>query len=180
LGYSTEFTGRFLLNKPLDEETYSFLVKLNETRRMARRLGPEYGVEGELYVDGGGEFGQDQESSIIDYNRPPSTQPCLWCQWRPTEDHKGIEWDGGEKFYCYREWLKYITDNFLTPKGYTLSGVVEYQGEDSDDHGWIDGSRPLDILLTEPSQTVQTDPVAGTPLPEPRAPGRKIIWEKET
>ena len=66
-----------------------------------------------------------------------TTQPSLWCQWIPTEDNMGIEWDGGEKFYCYDEWLTYIIDNFLKPWGITLSGEVEYQGEDNDDRGKI-------------------------------------------
>ncbi len=36
---------------------------------MARKVGPEFGVEGELYMDGGGDFGQAREDNIIDYNR---------------------------------------------------------------------------------------------------------------
>jgi hypothetical protein len=144
LGYTTEFTGRFKLNKPLDDETYNYLVKFNETRRMARKLDPKYGVEGEFYVEGTGEFGQGHEENVIDHNRPPSTQPSLWCGWRPSEDRKGIEWDGNEKFYGYCEWLAYLIKNFLTPKGYTLSGKVHYQGEESSDNGNIDASNPLD------------------------------------
>jgi len=138
LGYTTEFTNRFLLNKPLDDETYNYLVKFNETRRMARKLDPKYGVEGEFYVEGTGDFGQGEEDNIIDSNRPPSTQPSLWCGWMPSEDRMGIEWDGGEKFYEYKQWLAYIITNFLTPKGYTLSGKVHYQGEEPDDNGDID------------------------------------------
>jgi hypothetical protein len=49
----------------------------------------------------------------------------------------GIEWDGGEKFYDYVEWLEYIINNFLAPKGYVLNGECPYQGEDSDDVGKI-------------------------------------------
>ena len=30
-----------------------------------------------------------------------TTYPGIWCQWVPTDDGKGIEWDGGEKFYNY-------------------------------------------------------------------------------
>src|SRR5574337_684850 len=99
MGYSTDFFGSFELNKPLDADTLKFLQKFNETRRMARKLGREYGVEGEFYVDGTGDFGQERDATVIDGNRPPSTQPGLWCQWRPTDDGTAIEWDGGEKFY---------------------------------------------------------------------------------
>jgi hypothetical protein len=138
MGYTTEFEGRFTLNKPLDPETLTFLQKFNETRRMARKLGPEYGIEGEFFVDGKGFAGQDEDSSIIDYNRPPVTQPGLWCKWRPTDDGAAIEWDGMEKFYSYVEWLKYLIANFLAPKGYVLSGSVAYQGERPEDKGRIE------------------------------------------
>ena len=34
MGYTTDFTGQFDLDKPLDDETYEFLCKFNSTRRM--------------------------------------------------------------------------------------------------------------------------------------------------
>jgi hypothetical protein len=48
-----------------------------------------------------------------------------------------IEWDTGEKFYDYVEWLEYIIYNFLAPKGYVLNGNVEWYGEDRADVGTI-------------------------------------------
>ena len=137
MGYTTDFNGSFRLNKTLDEQTKTFLKKFAETRRMKRKLGPEYGVDGEFYVDGAGYAGQDHEASIVDYNTPPRTQPGLWCQWVPTEDGNFIEWDGGEKFYDYVEWLEYLIKNFLAPKGYVLNGEVQWQGEDTGDVGRI-------------------------------------------
>lgn len=137
MGYHTDFSGSFKLNKKLDDETRVFLKKLAETRRMKRNVGPEYGVEGEFYVDGKGNFGQDDEKNIVDHNKPPRTQPGLWCQWAPNEDGTEIEWDGGEKFYGYIEWIKYIIEKVLKPKGYKLSGNVEWFGEDHGDRGLI-------------------------------------------
>ena len=138
MGYTTEFEGRFILNKPLDEETYTYLINFADSRRMKRDVDPKYGIEGEFYT-------ADESTGVIDYNTPPSTQPGLWCQWIPSEDHKGIEWDGNEKFYNYREWLDYIIKNFLEPKGYKLSGTVKYQSERSNDRGIINGSNPLQV-----------------------------------
>ena len=63
MGYTTEFTNRFLLNKKLDDETYNYLVKFNETRRMARKLDPKYGIESEFYIDGTGMLG-DRKSVV--------------------------------------------------------------------------------------------------------------------
>lgn len=60
-----------------------------------------------------------------------------YCQWQLTRDCRGIEWDGGEKFYQYTEWLQYIIDKVLTPAGVTLSGAIAYSGEDVKDMGTI-------------------------------------------
>ena len=137
MGYTTDFKGGFEINKPLREELKNYLTKFSETRRMKRKLDDKFGVEGEFYVDGGGFAGQDRESNIIDYNSPPKTQPGLWCQWIPNEDGTEIVWDGGEKFYNYVEWLKYIIKNFLEPEGYVLNGEVKFQGEYNNDNGVI-------------------------------------------
>lgn len=64
-------------------------------------------------------------------------QPGLWCQWVPNHDGSAIEWDGGEKFYEYIEWIEYLTAHFLGPWGYTLNGEVQWQGEESEDMGLI-------------------------------------------
>jgi hypothetical protein len=137
MGYTTEFRGQFNLNKKLDDKLHLFLVKFSDSRRMGRKLPPEYGIDGEFFVDGSGCVGSSDanEDSIIDYNRPPSTQPGLWCQWKPTENGRAIEWDSGEKFYEYQEWIVYIIQNFLHPAGYVLNGVTSYQGESANDFG---------------------------------------------
>jgi hypothetical protein len=49
----------------------------------------------------------------------------------------GIEWDGGEKFYNYTEWLVYLINKILKPNGYVLNGVVQWQGEEVGDVGEI-------------------------------------------
>lgn len=137
MGYTTNFKGSFKLNKKLDKETHDYLKRFAETRRMARNLPEQYGIEGEFYVDGAGDFGQAHEDNIINHNTPPKTQPGLWCQWVPNKSGTAIQWDGGEKFYHYVEWLEYIIKNFLAPKGYVLNGEVDFQGEDDSDQGTI-------------------------------------------
>ena len=137
MGYTTDFSGSFQLNKPLQPKIKQYLQKLAETRRMARKVDEAFGIEGEFYVFGGGTFGQNRDENIIDYNREPSTQPGLWCQWVPNEDGTAIEWDGGEKFYSYSEWLFYIINKILAPNGYVLNGSVTWQGEEIGDVGKI-------------------------------------------
>lgn len=114
--------------------TYELLKGLSDTRRMKRNVDNSiFGVEGEFYVNGTGPFGQGRDENIIDNNTPPKTQPSLWLQWIPTEDRLHIEWDGNEKFYHADEWIIYLIDRVLAPRGYVLNGVVYAQGEDSCD-----------------------------------------------
>ena len=137
MGYTTDFSGRFELNKQLSPKMKQYLILFNETRRMQRNTDEVFGVQGEFFVFGGGSFGQDREPNIVDYNEPPSTQPSLWNQWTPSHDGMAIEWDGGEKFYSYTEWLVYLIHKILAPNGYVLNGVVEWQGEEVGDVGEI-------------------------------------------
>jgi len=152
MGYTTDFTGAFYLDKPLADAHFNYLKKFNESRRMKRNAkkaeklddpiriaaGLPIGVEGEYFVGAKGCMGQDEDSSVTDGNYPPSTQPGLWCQWTPNEEETTeIQWDCGEKFYNYVEWLQYIIDNFLKRWDYVLNGEVEWQGEDSSDMGKI-------------------------------------------
>ena len=107
MGYSTHFKGRFLLDQPLTVEQLSTLNGFADNIREGYDLGDGF--------------------------RAPSN----YCQWVPTKDGAGIEWDGGEKCYNYVEWLGVIIDRFLKPWGRTLSGRVEWQGEEGDDQGVI-------------------------------------------
>lgn len=137
MGYTTDFSGQIDVVPPLSAEEVDYLTRFNETRRMLRRKGP-------YFVGGGGLYGQAIEADVIDGNRPPEGQPGLWCQWRPTLDGHGIEWDEGEKFYCAAEWMKYLIVHFLGTEplakaelpflqGHTLNGVIQAQGEDLED-----------------------------------------------
>ena len=62
--------------------------------------------------------------------------PGLWCQWVINEDDE-LVWDGGEKFYNYTEWLKYLINRFFEPWGVTLNGRITWAGEDRNDRGQI-------------------------------------------
>ena len=137
MGYTTDFAGRFQLDKPLAPKVKKFLTMLNETRRMKRNVDEAFGIDGEFFVFGTGEYGQGNDDNIVSFNNEPSTQPSLWCQWIPTEDGTGIEWDCGEKFYSYNDWLFYLIHKILAPNGYTLNGVVKWQGEEVGDVGKI-------------------------------------------
>lgn len=125
----TFFEGKFIFNKPLDLETKKILDLLADTRRMRRDV-KGFGIEGEFY------FADDRET-VIDPNEPPSPQPSVWCDWKPTADGTALGWTGRETFQCYTQWLQYIVDRILTPRGYTITGEVEYQGREARDYGTI-------------------------------------------
>lgn len=151
MGYTTGFEGRFELDRPLTKEDAAYLREFSETRRMKRnpdvaakmadrcrvRVGLPIGVEAGYFTGGVGDYGQGNDPSVVEHNVPPKGQPSLWCQWTPSEDLKGIEWNGGEKFYSYVEWLQYIIGHFLKRWGYVLNGEVRWQGEDDEDCGII-------------------------------------------
>lgn len=161
MGYTTDFEGAFALDRPLAPEQRRYLKAFARTRRMKRdaaraakledpvreAAGLPVGEEGGFVVpaasyseDDGLEvenFGQDDDDSVVDHNDPPAGQPGLWCQWEPNDDGTAIQWDEGEKFYSYVEWLRYLVEHFLAPWGYTLNGEVTWEGEESGDLGKI-------------------------------------------
>lgn len=146
MGYTTTFKGRVEIEPPLNPVEIAYLQKFSRTRRMLCKQGP-------YFVDRAGDFGQDREATVLDYNEPPEGQPSLWCQWVPTEDGTALVWDEGEKFYESETWMQYLIDHFLraechasmpVPSGYllppvgmqynhVLNGQIKAQGEDPND-----------------------------------------------
>ena len=126
-----------------------------------------YGKDGEYFVGGTGHAGQDHDKSVIEYNTPPGQlswketshmdfnssyklqlerikngecQPSLWCLWVVEQDENGnqfVVWDGGEKFYEYIAWIRYLIDHFFKPWKVRLNGEVFWIGEDDGDRGKI-------------------------------------------
>jgi len=157
MGYHTDFDGSFTVTPALSQAHADYLTAFAGTRRMARNanktaempdalreeVGLPLGPQGAYFVGAvGGEgmdcAGQRRTSDITDYNRPPQGQPGLWCQWVPSQQGRDlIEWDGGEKFYNYVEWIEYLIEHFLNKWGYKLNGMVEWSGEEDDDRGRI-------------------------------------------
>lgn len=104
IGYNTDLTGTFDLDKPLTADQIKILKDFCEERHETT---------------------------------PANKYPGYYCQWIPSDDGTYLEWDGGEKFYAYTEWLEYLIKEFLDPWGYTLNGKVTWSGDDNDDLGYI-------------------------------------------
>lgn len=93
--------------------------------------------------------------------------PRSYCQWIPTKDGAGLEWDGGEKFYEYDSWIEFLAA-FLAPLGYAVTGSVVFRGESRDDVG----------TLSICDGKATKEPLRPLPWAEVRSPTRKTIRAK--
>ena len=151
MGYTTSFNGKFSVSPPLKTEQAAYIDKFSMTRRVKRdsaiagrkpdpireAAGLPVGRCGAYFVGAAGFMGQDSDNSVIDSNSPPEKQPSLWCQWVTADNGSAVEWDGGEKFYGYVEWIQYLIQHFFAPWGSVLNGEVQWRGEDRADRGKI-------------------------------------------
>lgn len=176
MGYSTYFEGYFSLNRRLLEIEALYLLDFSRTRHCKRAplllasvpdvarlaVGLPLGVEGDYFANYRWAQ-QNEDEAVIDYNRPPTGQPSLWCQWVPTPDGRGIQWDGGEKFRHHLAWLQYLIQHFLEPWGYYLNGKVCWQGESPGDVGEI--ILRENRLLFPDSRDYLAEAIAPLPVP---------------
>lgn len=154
MGYDTTFSGSFTFNRPVDKQLRNYVNDFSNTRHMKRdnrKIMAHYPDWQEMCFNGelggGGEYFIAPyemfdafpygDKSILDINKPPASQPGLYCQWVVENDGAELVWDGGEKFYNYVEWLEYLISHFFAPCGYVLNGTVMFDGEDSFDCGAI-------------------------------------------
>jgi hypothetical protein len=148
MGYTTDFYGTIEVVPPLNESEIDFLERFATCRRVNRKSGPYYASEDPEVLKN---FGQDWDEDTISLNEPHPGEPNFFCQWTPTEDGAGIEWDGGEKFYDAEDWMYYLIKHFIGSdpeakkydperfsflQGHTCNGEIEAQGEDPDDK-WL-------------------------------------------
>lgn len=109
MGYTTEFQGEFKLNRGLTHQEWLDMRKLAEYNR----------------------------AEYVIYTDTPETIPDSYNQWEPNESGTAIVWNGGEKFYDYVHWLRWIVKHYLRPHGLVIDGEVEWSGEEFDDRGVI-------------------------------------------
>ena len=85
MGYTTEFSGSFTVDPPLNSAEQDFLRRLTEIRH----------ENPQRYGD--------------------TVAPGLWCKWVSNDDGTAIVWNGSEKFYHASAWLQYLIDVYLAP-----------------------------------------------------------------
>jgi hypothetical protein len=96
MGYTTDFDGVFLLDKPLKQKHAKYLTAFAQTRRMKRdeditseredpirvAAGLPVGKDGGYFVGEDGYMGQNMGMGVIGHDQPEG-QPGPWCQWVP-------------------------------------------------------------------------------------------------
>ena len=153
MGYTTEFEGDFVFNKPLESHHVEYLNLFYQTDREVKRIKKNESVKAKkLREKCGLPFGTFGQYSVCETNiakecglRPYAYgksiipgQPSSSCQWILNSAGTAIMWDSGEKFYDYIEWIEFIVKHFIKPWGYKLNGSVFWKGEDKSDRGQID------------------------------------------
>ena len=149
MGYNTTFKGSMEFYPPLSREETEYLNGFAKTRRVAmpgdpagllprRQQRTPVGTGGAFMID------SDVEGSLGE----AAGAPGCWCQWKASDDGKRLEWDGGEKFYNYVEWLSYLNCAFFSQDAWAkrlhpeelsflgphmLQGRIEAYGEEWDD-----------------------------------------------
>ena len=134
---STIQISKFHISGEVTPELLSYINNFSTSRRMKRSnkkikklypnwkdccLNGELGTDGEYFVC---PEERKKDSSILDYNIPPATQPSLWCDWEIAENNGSyyIQWNGNDGFSYPAPWLQYIVDNFIVPNNLSISGV---------------------------------------------------------
>ena len=152
------FDGSFGVETYLDNDTINLILGLNKSRRvkrdtkaLARKLDisvkeclETYLEDGQLYVPDCDDFTDDE--SVVSLNEPPSDQPGLFCKWTVDVEDNSIVWDGTQDFENFFEWLNYLIEIVLKPRGYVVNGKVRYVGKRLDDMGLITVKKN-DVLL---------------------------------
>jgi hypothetical protein len=150
MGYKTIFEGQFTLSQRLYAHQMLYLQDFSQMRHCRSKvkvlrsvIDPSrhlvelpLGPEADYFVNYRW-FQENSDYVAIDYNRPPSGQPSLWCPWIPTADGTGIQWKPESPCQHYLPWLQYLIDHFLGPWGYEVRGRVCWQGAAPADVGEI-------------------------------------------
>jgi|TARA_B110000238_G_scaffold116324_1_gene126262 hypothetical protein len=107
MGYTTQFRGQLEFNKKLTKGMLETYKKFQQER----------------HEDG----------------YKPNGKPSIWLQWEITEEDGKhyLEWDGGEKFYNYIDWIEYVIKYIFKGWGLELNGQIDWRGEEWEDNGSI-------------------------------------------
>lgn len=167
MGYHTEIKGGYVVTGNITPSLVSFVNEYNKARHYKVNMDAillyfpsiveQHGLNGSAGKNG--EFltldVYHYGKGFADYNTyNPSCPDSFWCQWALFDDYDAsdpistcyeinekdalwLKWDGGEKFYEYEEWLRFLILNVFEPNGVLLNGAVITYGEGYADSEYI-------------------------------------------
>lgn len=153
MGYHTDFTGEFEAEPAFTPEQVEYLEAFNHSRKLTwdedeaakmddplrEAVGLPVGPDGAFIVaEHDNHYGQMAHKRPAYRGDGNAHTPGYWCQWVARNDGQTLEWDGGEKFYQYEQWLAFVIEHFCKPWGVTLNGTVHWYGEDRTDIGVLE------------------------------------------
>jgi len=112
MGYSTDFSGGLKFNRELTHKEWMELKRL-------------------------GNCDSKHDGFYTEFTDTPDTIPDSYLQWEPSEDGTSYVWNGGEKFYDYIHWLRWVIKHYMIPRDLVLNGEIRWQGEEMEDVGVI-------------------------------------------
>lgn len=134
MGYTTDFYGEFAIFPPLEPGQVALINAISdgsEDWHPAHWCQWTVSTKTEWVPGADGEFVRNEDGSLKVLETPGAV----------------LEWDQGEKFYEYVEWLKELIARYFVPWGRTLQGMVEWQGEEPDDMGQIHVTDNVMVVL---------------------------------
>lgn len=154
MGYQTDFDGEWTITPPLTPAQAEYLEAFSEKRHDAlvpaaaklpdplrKAVKLPFGPDGVYCVAKGivkgWEAPYEAKKPGTNYALGPTQAPGYWCNWHPAKDGTLLEWNQGEKFYDYIEWIQFLIKHFFEPWGRKLNGTVSWYGEDREDAGRI-------------------------------------------
>lgn len=124
MGYTTIFEGQLEPNKPLQKEIINKINDINPYNNYYYKIKHEnYGINDYLHNRS--------------YKKKIGSGIDSYCDWIYNEEENVIEWSGGEKFYGYILWLKFILNIVNTETDCKFNGVIRWMGENIEDIGLI-------------------------------------------
>ena len=121
MGYTTEFIGKLTFDKPLTTDQIETINEFSEQRHEKDDACLDVMI-----------LQRKNDPTELWHHHP------IWCQWVITDDGKHLMWDGGEKFYDYQYWLKYLINKYFVSWGRKLNGTLTYIGECKTQMGLIE------------------------------------------
>lgn len=160
MGYYTEYYGELHFNKPVSKPLSDYLSAFFSTDHNQRDVSliteflqkrniplsvilppslSEIGTDGKFFVDRNNSPIHNADNQfIIDSKTPADDCPSTWCNFSYYDEENCLmPGDGYNTAATCAAWLKWLITYLFQPEDLILNGIISYEGENSDDKGFI-------------------------------------------